>query len=205
MTQQINFFDPALAPPRDWCNGRFVLGLALALALGIAGHQAYETQALKSILATGLAAPDDGGIAPDNGLDTPMAELKARVDANEHLLRAVGSFAELPQDNAARLRSLISVMPENLWLQEVEFSVERGLRISGSALDVKALAGFSGRLGALPAFKGLPLHLFALQPGEREDIAAAVGAEAIAAATAPEHYGFLLSSIDAGRTVGGSR
>ncbi len=203
MTQQINLFDPDLVPLRDWCSGKFVLGLTLALILGTAGHLAYERQALKALLASASAATDDTAITAADPQDASLAELKARVSANEHLLQAVGSFTDLPQDNAARLRSLIAAMPEALWLQEIEFSVERGVRIAGSALDAKALAGFSGRLGAQSAFRGLPLHVFALQPADGSDVAA--GAVGGARAAAPEHYSFLLSSIDGGRSVGGAR
>lgn len=203
MTQQINLLDPSLVPARDWCNGRFVLGLALVLAAGTAAHLSYEAQALKSFLAHALSDAQDSADASTETADAAVTDLQARVTANESLLQAVGSFAELPRDNAARLRALISAMPDTLWLQEVEFSVERGVRIAGSALDAKALAGFADRLGAQPAFRGLPLHLFALQPGERDEAAAAVGAEGAPSLSAPPHYGFLLSSIDSGRAVGG--
>lgn len=202
MTQQINLLDPSLVPLRDWCNGKFVLGLGLALTLGTAGHVAYETQALTSFLAKALPTVPDTDTAQQAQADAPLAELRARVNANQGLLQAVGSFAELPRDNATRLRALIAAMPDTLWLQEVEFSVERGVRISGSALDATALAGFSARLGGQPAFRGLPLHVFALQPEERNDGTATADAPA---RSAPQHYGFLLSSIDAAHTAGGPR
>lgn len=204
MTQQINLLDPSLAPLRDWCNGKFVLGLGVALALGTAGHVAYESRALANFLASTLSAPQDSALASPDASDAPMAELKARVSANQNLLHAVGSFAELPSDNAARLRSLIGAMPDSLWLAEVEFSIERGVRIAGSTLDAKALAGFSDRLGAQPAFRGLPLHLFALQPGESEPVGDARGPDGTPAPVPLRHYGFLLSSIDASRARGGT-
>lgn len=204
MTQQINLLDASLVPPRDWCNGKFVLGLGLALAVGTAGHLAYESRALTHFLASTLSTAQDSEFAVPGAEDAPMAELRARADANQNLLQAVGSFAELPRDNAARLRSLIAAMPDSLWLQEVEFSIEKGVRIAGSALDAKSLAGFSDRLGAQPAFRGLPLHLFALQPGETEQLADARAADGAPAAAPLRHYGFLLSSIDASRAAGGT-
>lgn len=205
MTQQINLLDRNLVPARDWCDGKFVLGLALVLAVGTAAHVAYETLALKSFLAHALPDAQDTVVASTDMADASRTELQARVSANENLLQAVGSFAELPRDNAERMRALIAAMPATLWLQEVEFSVERGVRIAGSALDPKALAGFADHLGAQPAFRGLPLHLFAMQPGERDETAVAGGTDGAPSATTPPHYGFLLSSIDTARVVGGLR
>lgn len=203
MTQQINLLDPSLLPARDWCDGRFVLGLALLLSLGSTAHLAYETHALERFLAHAGSDAQDNATADASMTDAALAELQARVAANENLLQAVGTFAELPRGNAARLRDLIKAMPETLWLQEVEFSVERGVRIAGNALDAGALARFADRLGTQPAFQGLPLHLFALQPDVADATAGA--SDTVPASTPPAHYGFLLSSIASGRDVGGQR
>ena len=78
------------------------------------------------------------------------------------------------------------------------------MRIAGSTLDAKALAGFSDRLGAQPAFRGLPLHLFALQAGESEPVGDARAPDGTPAPAPLRHYGFLLSSIDASRAPGGT-
>jgi hypothetical protein len=201
MTQQINLLDRALLPVREWCSAKLILGLGALLVLGSAAQLAYEQFALKSLLATEPAAATDAGIAAHHPLDAPLAELQARVAANERLLLAVGSFIDLPRDNAARLRSLIATMPGSLWLNEVEFNIDRGVRVAGGALDPQALAGFSGRLGAEPAFRGLPLHVFALQPGEHE-VASVEADVASGAPPTPPHYGFVLSSIDAERGPG---
>ena len=205
MTQQINLLDPALLPQRDWCNGKFIVGIGVTLTLGTLGHLAYEKSTLHSLLASTGAAPHPTAAPTSDPLDAQLAELGASIATNERLLQAVGSFAELPQNNAARLRALFAALPDTLWLHEVEFGVERGVRIAGSALDANALARFAARLGALPAFHGLPLHVFALKPGERADAGSAVGSNGTAPVAEPAHYGFLLSSVDAGRSAGGVR
>ena len=89
-------------------------------------------------------------------------------------------------------------MPDTLWLQELEFNGERGLRIAGGATDAAALTTFAQRLGALPAFHGTPLQVFKIDPRaapERTDTSSADAAPAIDERL--PHYAFVLSSFDA--------
>jgi hypothetical protein len=76
----------------------------------------------------------------------------------------------------------------------VEFSGARGVRIAGGALDALAVAEFSRRLGQEPAFKGLPVQVFALN-------APAAEADPHPAADAPEarpptFQTFVFSTLD---------
>ena len=202
MTQQINLLDRARMPVREWCSGKLLLSVGAMLVLGCGSFAGYETYALKALLAAGSGASAEPDLAAPHPLDGTLAELRDGVAANERLLRAVGSFTDLPQDNAARLRTLIAAMPARLWLAEVEFGVERGLRIAGGATSAQSLAAFAGRLGAEPAFRGLPLHVFALEPRKSEEAASDADADAPSTTSvAPvAHFGFVLSSVDASRT-----
>jgi hypothetical protein len=199
MTQQINLLDRTLLPVREWCNARLLVGLGAALVLGCGAFAAYETHALNVLLVAGAGETAEPDLAAPHPLDDALAELQGRVASNERLLRAVGSFTDLPQDNAARLRTLIDAMPDSLWLREVEFSVERGLRIAGGATSAQSLAIFSGRLGVEPAFHGLPLHVFALEPREQAAPPADVDVLAATPVVPAGHFGFVLSSVDSAR------
>ena len=203
MTQQINLIEPGLIPARDWCNGRVVVAATGALALAIAAHFAFEKQALTQVLAGSVAAPAEG-TASDATL-TQLQEGEGKLARSETLMRAARGLADLPADNAARLETLISALPDSLWLQEVEFTRERGVRIVGGATDAAALGGFSRRLGSLAAFRGLPLHVYALEPraaDKGEPLAETEADTARGEARRAPLYGFVLSSIDAERSAG---
>ena len=194
MTQQINLLDPALLPQHDWCNGRFILGMGALLAIVIGGQSAYEQQAMSRLLANStMAAPAEASTA---AIDGEIAELKGQLASSEALLRAAGGLSELPKDNATRVQALIDAMPQNLWLDEVEFGINQRVRISGGVGDAGGLAAFSRRLGEAQAYSGLPLRVVALEPqdselAERRDKSVTLNAPPVNAA-----FHFVLSSTD---------
>ncbi|GEM_PF-2058778 len=194
--QQINLIDPALRVKRDWLAGRTIAGVAAALGLAVGAHGVLEQTRLSRLLAsTSTAAPEPAASAEPSATETELREARREIARGERLLQAVAGLTDLPHDNARRLRNLIGAMPDTLWLQELEFSGERGVRIAGGATNVAALASFAQRLGAQPSFQGAPLHVFKVDPR-----AAPARPDAEAAAPADEHaahYAFVLSTFDA--------
>ncbi len=162
MSQQINLIDPSLQVKRDWLAARGIAAAAAALALAVGGHWAYEQTLFNRALSASGAAPS--APAADASAETPLREVQRAVARGERLMQALAGLTGLPKDNAQRLRALIGAMPAKLWLQEVEFSGDRGLRVVGGSTDAASLADFAQRLGALPAFQGTPLHLFKVEP-----------------------------------------
>jgi hypothetical protein len=208
MAQQINLLEPALLPKREWCTGRSVLVTAGLLGGAVVAHYSHENMALKRALASAAPAPSTAASTGTQGepVDIQMRDSQLRLARSETLMKAVGALTDLPRDNARRMKTLFAAMPETVWLQEVEFSSERSVRIVGGATEPSALTGFSQRLGAAQAFHGLPLHVYALQPREAEPGAALpvdaapagdASAERGTATPAPTLYGFVLSSVDA--------
>lgn len=203
MTQQINLLDPALLPQRDWCNGRFILGMGALLAVVIGGQWTYERQAMTRLLANSVVpAPVEASTAT---IDSEIAELQSKLAGAEALLRAAGGLSELPKDSAARAQALIDAMPQNLWLDEVEFGINQRVRISGGVGDAAGLAAFSRRLGEAQAYSGLPLRVVALEPQDSES--AERRDKSVTLKTPPMNasFHFVLSSADGeGLTSGAS-
>jgi hypothetical protein len=209
MIQQINLLEPSLLPKREWCTGQSIVIGAALLASAVVAHYAHEKMSLQRMLASSSpAAPTaQASAATGDGIDAQLRDGQLRLARGEMLMKAVGGLIDLPRDNARRLQTLFAAMPETIWLQEVEFSSERNVRIVGGATDSGSLTSFSRRLGATEAFQGLPLHVYSLQPREAEpgvvlppEAAASASdapAERATAVVPPTLYGFVLSSVDA--------
>lgn len=204
MTQQINLYDPALLPQHDWCNGRFIVGLGALLALVLGGQWGHERWELARALAASAAHASATTAVATASIDAEIAELQTQLTGGEALLRTAGGLSELPKDSAARLEALISAMPQNLWLDEVEFNVDRRVRITGGVGDAAGLAAFSKRLGESGTYRGLPLKVVALEPRKTDDAEAGDGLRPIKSNPANASYTFVLSSADA-ELAGASR
>ncbi len=205
MTQQINLLDPALLPHRDWCNGRFIVGMSAVLLLAIGGQWGHERWAMAQLLAHSAAAGAEATAAATASIDAEIAELNTQLAGGEALLRAAGGLVELPKDSAARIESLIAAMPQNLWLDEVEFSADRRVSIAGGVSDAAGLAAFSKRLGESSTYGGLPLRVVALEPRESDapEIAGASG-QTTTATLKKVSYHFVLASAE-GDTAGAAK
>lgn len=196
MSQQINLIDPSLRVVRDWVGARNIIAGGVAIALLVGGHWAYEQMTLSRLLkAAAAAAP---AVDPVAGAGDPqLQEAQRGIERGERLMHAVAGLTDLPRDNAQRVRSLIAAMPDSLWLQELEFSGERGVRIVGGATDAATLTSFAQRLGSLPAFKGTPLHVFRIDPRAAPQRAAAAAPDTPSAADQRlPHYAFALSTFE---------
>jgi Tfp pilus assembly protein PilN len=201
MTQQINLLEPSLRPRRQWCSGRDMLVAGAVLAVAVLGHYVWEQQALARVLAAASApvpaAVDAPAGVPPDAAQALLLERQARVRRDEALLQTLAGLNDLPRHNAQRLQGLIAVLPQDMWLQEVQFSGARGVRIAGGALNAAALAAYARRLGEQPAFQGLPLHVVAVDPREAQAAEGDAGAAAAPRSGMPTHYAFVLSSVDA--------
>lgn len=200
MTQQINLLEPALRPMRRWGRDMLLAGAALAAAVLL--HHQFERMALARVLAASGAAPGEATAA----VDTELQERQARLQRDDLLLKTVAGLIDLPHDSARRLRVLIAALPPDAWLTEVEFSGARGVRIAGGALDALSVAEFARRLGREPAFKGLPVQVFALDARAAETAASAPSTTASTTASTPAEapegrlpafHAFVFSSPDA--------
>lgn len=196
MSQQINLIDPSLRVKRDWLAARGIAAGAAALVLAVGGHWAYERTLFNRALFANGAAPAAPQADPA-AADTPLREVQRAVARGERLMQALAGLTGLPRDNAQRLRALIGAMPAKLWLQEVEFSGDRGLRVVGGSTDAASLADFAQRLGALQAFQGTPLHLFKVEPRSLSPAGQTADADAQGPQTATGVYAFILSTQDA--------
>lgn len=194
MTQQINLLDAALLPQRDWCNGRFIVGTGALWVALVGGQWVYEKQALTTLLAAN--APVESAEADTPAFDAESAELNAQLASGEALLRTAGGLTALPQENAARVQALIDAMPQNLWLDEVEFGINQRVRITGGVGDAAGLAAFSQRLGESAAYNGLPLRVVALAAREREAPESAETSATLKAPPMNTAFQFVLASTD---------
>jgi hypothetical protein len=144
MTQQINLLEPSLRPRRQWCSGRDMLVAGAVLAVAVLGHYVWEQQALARVLAAASApvpaAVDAPAGVPPDAAQALLLERQARVRRDEALLQTLAGLNDLPRHNAQRLQGLMAVLPQDMWLQEVQFSGARGVRIAGGALNAAALA-----------------------------------------------------------------
>lgn len=195
MTQQINLLDAALLPQRDWCNGRFIVGTGALWVALVGGQWVYEKHALTTLLA--VSAPVESAMADTPAIDAEIAELSTQVAGGEALLRTAGGLTALPQESAARVQALIDAMPQNLWLDEVEFGTNQRVRITGGVGDAAGLAAFSQRLGASAAYNGLPLRVVALAPRENEALEPPDKSATLKAPPMNTAFQFVLASTDA--------
>jgi MSHA biogenesis protein MshI len=207
MTQQINLLEPSLLPQREWFTGRtIVITLTLATA-ALAAHWWAEHSAMRQLLASSSTAPeaaDPSASAPLDEVGQQLAQHQSRLARNELLMQAVAGLTDLPRNNAQRLRELVAALPETAWLQGVEFVGERGVRIVGGSTRAETLAGLAQRLNEIPAYRGVPLQVYALAQNEPEARSAEPAGSA-PRAPAPLHYGFVLSSVSNEALKGAAR
>jgi Tfp pilus assembly protein PilN len=199
----LNLIDAKLLPSPAQPSLAMLLGvLGLAIA-GAAGHLSWERmQFARTLALPGAAEAAAEHLEPS---DPAFEQRLAQVQRDEALRDALAGFSDLPLDSAARLRALAGVLPDSLWLTEVEFSGRTGLRIAGGALDTAALPGYVARLGQIDGLRGLRLQFVSVEPHSAEAVDAdATQADASAAARAAQHR-FVLASSDMPSGEGGGR
>ncbi len=205
MTQQINLLERSLLHKREWVTGRSVVLVGGLLVGALAAQFAYESHALKAVLAaTTTAVPAGGAVATRDDMEQQISAAQAKLQGGELLMTAVAGLIDLPTNNAERLQALFNSLPEGVWLQEVEFSGQRSVRIVGGAMQPGGVAQLSATLGGTAGFQRLPVHLFELGLEKPKADDAGDGQTASPRPAGPRHFGFVLSSANAGAAAKGT-
>lgn len=193
MSYQLNLIDERALPVPARPSVAAVLALALLCGgVGFAHLHWERAQLARSLAQPGADTVASGEEAPVD----PAYDARLRlVQRDERLRDALAGFRDLPLDSAARLQQLAAALPDALWLTDVQLSGSRGVRIAGGALEPAALAAYATRLGQVPAFSGLPMQAFSVEPTHDEAARRDAGDPTSAAATAhtAQHH-FVLTS-----------
>ncbi|MDP1901094.1 MAG: PilN domain-containing protein [Rubrivivax sp.] len=197
MTQQINLIAATLLPtPQRLAPARLLAVTGAALALVLA-HFGWERMALAQALAQApaaastvdAAASSSPGAVPDPALPERLAQREALRDVLRQQVRVADGSALL-------LAEIFRVLPDGLWLTEVELGAERALRIAGGAVDAASFGQFTERLARVPQLQGLPITTLRLEP-LADNPATAATAEGHPALR-PAHQRFVLASAAPG-------
>lgn len=194
MSQQINLYNPALAPTRALVTPK---GLALAvaavlvlvLAVGAVAESRRSAGRAESAAATAelknlqdrvqsLARQVAGARA------TPA--LQAQLDALDNSVASRGAIIAVADGGLAApgkgyadiLRGLARLTTTGLWLTGVDVTVGGDLELRGRAVERTAVAAYLGRLNAEPAFAGRSFSGLRIAPPPEADKAAAKDKEA---------------------------
>lgn len=195
MRHALNLIDPAMLPSPAQPSVAALLVLLSVCFIGSAAHLSWERMQFARTLALPGAA--EVGAESLEPADPAFEQRLLQVQRDEALRDALAGVNDLPLDSAVRLRALAQVLPDSLWLTEVEFSGRHGLRIAGGALDTPALAAYVARLGQIDGLKGLPLQFVSVEPQSAEAVDAEASGTSDKPAMRPAHHRFVLASTDA--------
>jgi hypothetical protein len=187
--RNLNLVDRSLLPPPpDWLG----LGLLASAALGlllVIGHYGYERHALRMALHSPGSEAQGSDPASE---DTEMLELSERSAQRAALRDALRQAGTGVEQISGVFEGVTSVLPADMWLDEVELHGSRALRIEGQALLAGSLARFSQGLASVQVLKGLPVQSIDIEtvvPARTQ-----LGEQAEAGATAVPVHRFKLSS-----------
>jgi Tfp pilus assembly protein PilN len=171
MPQQINLYNPALAPKVDVFGGAVLL-LALACVLGlslfawalvaidarrIAAKEAEQSARLAALQADiGRMAKELAARKPDPALQRELSDLEALVGARNQVMATLASGALGDTQGVSEyFRAFARQRAEGVWL--TGFSVGaagRQIVIQGRTTDAQALPEYLGRLRRESALRG---------------------------------------------------
>lgn len=215
MSQQINLYNAAFIPPRQWLTGSsLAVGCGLLLALivgaGIWAHQRSERRAAElatvksdlqavKIRVDALRAQLDARQA-DPQLTRQVAALKERITQRELLIGlSSGALGEPGPGYSAYLEGLARNAAPGIWLTALAVG-ERGgsIALTGRATRKELVPEYVKRLNAETAFRGKSFGGLRMQlPSEQADaskvpdtgkderVSAAYAFELLAAGAAP--------------------
>lgn len=177
--QQINLLEPKLLPTPELVSGARILVVAVLGLLGVSLHLGIEQDRMARTMAAAQAAPPSeiGESLEALGQDGDPA-LRVRLLQRQALRDVLAKHQALPPDSASLMSQVMAVLPETLWLTEVDLVGLQGIRISGGALEPEALRQFAERLATIPTLKGAPVETLRLEldednPGSAADRPAA--------------------------------
>ena len=192
MPQQINLIDPSLQPPPQRLSPALLL---VTLGLGVsvvASHFVWEKMWLAHELAAATAsAPVEQEAGADVSASAPDTTALDRLAQREALRDLLRQQVAMPDGSATLIADILRVLPDQVWLTELELGAQRSLRISGGTLDTAGFGLLSTRLTSVAALQGIPLHTVRLQPQPTQ------GGDGEPAA-APQSQLFVLASTPAG-------
>ncbi len=197
--QHINLIDLSLVPQRQWLPVPALIGIGAVTAAALGTHLVYETTAMKQVMAASAVpvaqAQAEGApaaAAAASAAATEAAALQARIDTLEALRAGSRGQQQLPKALAPTLNAVITSLSDQLWLTEIDLGAGGAVRISGGALDPRALAAMTERLSAVLALKGLPIRVLRIEPMKFESDT--VGGTDVANAM-PAAHRFVMASL----------
>jgi hypothetical protein len=213
MSQQINLYNPALAPRVDLFSGRYILvGLGsllvvLLLAWGFAGFEASRVAAEERALGVRLAgvqadvarlAQEVAARKPDAALERELADLEALLAARNQVMATLGSGALGDTRGVSEyFRAFARQRAEGVWL--TGFSIGGAgdeIVIEGRTTDAQMLPGYLNRLRRETSLRGSAFESVTIsQPPPRAATDGRAGA-------LPEYLEFRLASARAGADPG---
>ncbi len=198
--QHINLIDPRLVPQRQWLPVPALIGMGVVTAAVLGTHLTYETAAMKQVMAASAVpvaqAQAEGApaaAAAASAAATESAGLQARIDTLEALRAGSRGQQLLPKDLTPTLNAVIASLNGKLWLTEIDVGAGGAVRISGGALDPRALTAMTERLSAVLALKGLPIRVLRIEPMKFESDS---GGDAATASAMPAAHRFVLASLN---------
>lgn len=170
MSQQINFYDPALRLRRNWLTLDVLAAVSLALAGLLASAtwalnvQVAKLEARAAALSTQLESARQTQdrlthqrAAADQATRTRIAATRQAIEARSHVLEQLGQGegADRPAGYAAVMQALSRQHRSGLWL--TGFSLETGMQrieLRGRALDADLVPQYIQRLRRETALTG---------------------------------------------------
>lgn len=189
MSKQINLYSPLfrkqtkLFTAQAMVQALAFIAVMLAIFYGYARYQtaAFERQAaevdrrLKSAMQQLQAVP--GGpidLTDEKAVDARIAELQAKLGANEQLMEQTGGPAR--SDYLDPLRALARQRLEGVWLTSVQLAGEDGeLSIAGRALNAALVPQYIQKLGQDDALQGREFSTLSIEREKKTDKAPASG------------------------------
>jgi hypothetical protein len=211
MTRQINLFNPALAPRRDWLSSR-MLGLYLlgyVALLGVAyAALSVSTQALRDrhaqtltqrdasrarLVALARAMPPQAPSDLLRGEHERLAASLTRFEQTANLIKS-GKLGAT-QGFAEYLRAFARQSGGDVWLTGFTLRHPDAIEIAGGATRADAVPEFIQRLAREPLFKGRGMSALDMtRPEPQAAGPAQADAKAAVVAPAPPHITFRIGS-----------
>ena len=186
MSQQINLYNPALAPQRSLVSATGVayLAAAMLIAVVLAGAVASSSLSARQLEAKQVGdqlktvqarvqqlTQQVTNAKPDPALQAEIDRLKAQVESRDGVLAALEQGMTAPGSGYAEiLRGLARQSLSGLWLTEVTVSAASGeMELHGRTLDRALVSDYLRRLNEEKVFAGRSFAGLRLVQGKTDD------------------------------------